>query len=93
MCIRDRLRDTLRGAALIAGTGVGLYVLGVLSSLGRTPQTFTVPVHMASGRKRGRVYMFKVPVGRKGRKRRLVLKPAGRAEGARLREIIGELRG
>ena len=89
----DLLRDTLRGAAIIAGTGAGLYALGVLSSLGRKPETFTVPVHMASGRKSGRVYLFKLPVGRKGRKRRLVLKPAGKAEGARLREIIGELRG
>lgn len=89
----DLLRDTLRGAATIGAVGAGLFVLGFLSSRGRKPETFTVPTQAASGRKSGRVYMLKLPVGTRGKRRRLILKPSGRADAARLQHLLAQLRG
>lgn len=84
---------TLYGTVAVVAVALVFYVLGRLLSAGREPETIVVPLSQASGRKHGRIFMLKGPVGRNGRRRRLVLKPAGKAESARLTQLLTHLRG
>lgn len=89
----EYLRTTLTGTAAVAVAAVVLYLAGRLLSAGRKPEKLVVPLSEASGRKSGRVFVLRAPVGRRGRLRKLVLKPAGKADRARLKEILDALRG
>ena len=87
------LEWTRNGTLAVAAAGLVFYLLGRLLSTGREPETIVIPLSQASGRRHGRVFMIKGPVGRKGRRRRLVLKPAGKAESARLTQLLAHLTG
>lgn len=84
----ELLRSTLTGSAAIAAVAIACYVGGLLLSAGRPQETVTVALVDTSGRKAGRRFVVGLPIGRKGHQRRLVLKPAGKADTARLREVV-----
>lgn len=87
------LNDTLKGTAAVAAVAALLYGAGVLASAGRKPQTISAHTSTTSGRKAGRLYVIRLPIPGKRRPRKLVLKPAGRADRAALAKIIAGLRG
>lgn len=89
----EYLEWTRNGTLAVAAAGLVFYLAGRLMSTAREPETIVVPLGEASGRKHGRIFMLKGPVGRKGRQRRLVLKPAGKTESARLTQLLAHLRG
>lgn len=89
----EYLRTTLTGTAAVAAAAAVLYFGGRLLSAGRRPETLTVPLASARGRRAGRWFILRLPVGRKGRTRKLVLKPAGKADKARLEKILEAFRG
>lgn len=89
----EYLRTTLTGTVAVAAAAAVLYFGGRLLSAGRQPETVTVPLAASSGRKAGRLFLLRLPIGRKGHTRKLVLKPAGKADKAQLEEILEAIRG
>jgi hypothetical protein len=89
----EYLRTTLTGTVAVAAAAAVLYFGGRLLSAGRQPEAVTVPLGASSGRKAGRLFLLRLPIGRKGHTRKLVLKPAGKADKARLEKILEAIRG
>lgn len=87
------LETTMYATLAIAAAAVVLYVIGRLLSAGVQPETMGVPLDRVSGRKAGRVFVLRGPVGRKGNRRKLVLKPEGKADRVRLLQLLEKLRG
>lgn len=88
----DDLITVLKVVGAVAAVGVALFLGGRLLSAGRQPETFTVPLAAVRGRKAGRYFVFKLPISQKGRTRKLVVKPAGKADKARLKKILEAIR-
>lgn len=88
----ELLQTTVTGTLVVAAVGIALYLAGRLLSAGRQPETFTVPLSAVKVRKAGRYFVFKLPISRKGRTRKLVVKPAGKADKARLKKIVEAIR-
>lgn len=87
------LEWTRNGTLAVAAVALVFYLGGRLLSASREPETIVVPLDKASGQGHGRVFILRGPLGRKGRRRRLILKPAGKAESARLSQLLAHLRG
>lgn len=85
--------DTFRyGIAGLVGAALLAYVIGRFISSGAAEETIVAPLADVSASHYRRVSVLRGPFGRKERRRKLILKPAGKADRARLSEVVDAIR-
>ncbi len=88
----EYLDSTMKGAAAVAAVGLVLYLIGRAISAGKQPETIVALLTQVTAKAYRRFVILRGPFGRKGRRRKLVLKPAGKAEHARWDKLVAVIR-